>query len=51
MAGAVWGLSEAGAPFAVLLAAAAVYPALVLAFRAVTITELRELLARAGRPA
>jgi O-antigen/teichoic acid export membrane protein len=51
MAGAVWGLNEAGAPFAVLLAAGAVYPALVLALRAITVDELRGLLARGGRPA
>jgi O-antigen/teichoic acid export membrane protein len=51
MAGAVWGLDEAGAPFAVLLVAGGVYPALVLALGAITPSELRLLLARGGRPA
>jgi O-antigen/teichoic acid export membrane protein len=51
MAGAVWGLGEAGAPFVVQLLAAAVYPALVFALGAITPAELRALLARGGRPA
>jgi O-antigen/teichoic acid export membrane protein len=51
MAAAVWGLAEAGAPFAVLLLAGAIYPALVLALGAIKPSELRELLARGGGPA